>query len=128
MTDPILFISRNRIKEGKFDDIRKHYQASVAGVEANKPSTLVQLAYSNEDATEMTIVRLFPNADALDQQLQGADERTKTTYQFIEPTNIEIYGTPNSYALEMFTKVAGSGIAVSVHPQYMGGFIRPKAG
>ncbi len=128
MTDPILFISHNRIKEGMFENISLHYQASVAAVEANKPGTLVQLAYSNEDGTEMTIVRLFPNANALDQQLQGADERSKTTYQFIEPTSFEIYGTPNSYALEMFKKVAGSGIAVSVHPQYMGGFIRPKAG
>jgi hypothetical protein len=128
MTDPIIFISRNRIKEGKLENIKVHYESSIAPVQANKPGTLLQLAYFNDDATEMTIIRLFPNADALDQQLKGADERSKITYQFIEPTGFEIYGPPSIFALEMFKKVAGSGIAVSINPQYMGGFIRPMSG
>lgn len=69
-------------------------------------------------------MRIFPNAEALDLQLQGADERSKTTYRFIEPTGIEIYGTPSNYALDMMKKVAGSGILVSIYPQFIGGFIR----
>ena len=81
MTDPIIFISRNRVKEGLFDDFRKHYQNSVPLTEADKPGTFAQLAYVNEDAAEVTIVRIFPNAEALDLQLQGADERSKITYQ-----------------------------------------------
>jgi hypothetical protein len=124
MTDPIVFISRNRVKEGLFDDFRKHYQDSIPATEAGKPGTLLQLAYANEDATEVVIVRLFPNAEALDLQLQGADNRSKAAYQFIEPTNVEIYGTPNPYAMEMITKVAGSGIEVRLNTQFIGGFIR----
>ena len=128
MTDPIVFISRNRIKPGKVNDFRKHYRDSIPLTETNKPGTLVQLAYVNEDVTEVVIVRLFPNAEAMDQQLQGADERSKAAYRFIEPTRIEIYGTPNNYAMEMMKKVAGSGIDVSVYPQFIGGFVRPKPG
>ncbi|MFZ0532717.1 MAG: hypothetical protein WAM09_06020 [Anaerolineales bacterium] len=128
MTDPIVFISRNRIKEGMFDDFRKHYLDSIPLIEASKPGTLVQVAYVNKDATEVDIVRLFPNAEALDLQLQGADDRSKITYKFIEPTRIEIYGSPSNYAIEMMKKVAGSGINVSISPQFMGGFIRPKSG
>jgi hypothetical protein len=107
MTDPIVFISRNRIKEGMFDDFRKHYLDSIPLIEASKPGTLVQVAYVNKDATEVDIVRLFPNAEALDLQLQGADDRSKITYKFIEPTRIEIYGSPSNYAIEMMKKVAG---------------------
>jgi len=55
-------------------------------------------------------VRVFSNADALAAQLQGADERSKKTYEFIEPTSVEIYGTPSDYALEMMKKVAGTGL------------------
>jgi hypothetical protein len=128
MTDPILFISRNRVKEGMLDDFKKHYLNSIPPTEAGKPGTLVQLAYINDDATGVDIVRLFPNAEALDFQLQGADDRSKVTYKFIEPTSIEIYGTPSSFALEMMKKVAGSGIDVRINPQFIGGFIRPKAG
>jgi hypothetical protein len=58
----------------------------------------------------------------LDFQLQGANLRTKATYKFIEPTSIEIYGKPNHFALEMMKKVAGSGVEVSVKPQFIGGF------
>lgn len=124
MSDPIVFVSRNRVKEGMLDDFRTHYRDSVPRTEADKPGTLLQLAYVNEDATEVTIVRVFPSAEALDLQLQGADERSKAAYKSIEPTGVEIYGTPNDYAMEMMKKVAGSGINVSVNPQFIGGFIR----
>jgi hypothetical protein len=108
-----------------FDDFQKHYRDSVPPTEANKPGTLVQLAYVNEDATEVAIVRVFPSAEAMDLQLQGADERSKAVYKFIEPTSIVIYGTPSTFALEMMKKVAGSGIDVRINPQFIGGFIRP---
>jgi len=126
MSEPIVFISRNRIKEGMTDEFREHYSKSVPLTQAGKPGTLVQLAYENEEATEVTIIRLFPTADALDLQLQGANERSKKTYEFIEPISIEIYGTPNPATLETMKKVAGSGVSVSVsvNPQFIGGFIR----
>ena len=128
MSEPIVFISRNRVKEGMLDEFSRHYTDSIPATEANKPGTLAQLAYLNEETSEVVIVRLFPNAEAMDQQLQGADERSKAVYRFIEPTRVVIYGTPNSYAMEMMKKVAGSGIEVSVNPQFIGGFIRPKSG
>ena len=127
MSDPIVFISRNRIKPGKVEDFRKHYGDSVPITQANKPNTLVQLAYENQDATQVTIVRVLPGADALDQQLQGADERSKKTYEFIEPVSVEIFGAPSKFALAMMKKIAGTGIAVSIHPQFIGGLMRLKS-
>ena len=124
MSEPIVFISRNKIKEGKVDEFRNHYRDSIQPVIASKPGTFAQLAYENEQVTEITIVRLFPNADALDLQIQGADERSKKTYEFIEPIGIEIFGTPNPATLEKMKKIAGSGVAVSIYPHYIGGFIR----
>lgn len=126
MPEPVVFISRNRVKPGKVDIFRKHYGDSVPLTQTNKPDTLVQFAYENADATEVTIVRVFPNAEALDQQLQGADDRSKKTYEFIEPVSVEIYGTPSDYALVMMKKVAGTGIGVSIHPQFIGGWMHLK--
>ena len=124
MSDPIVFISRNRVKEGMLDDFTRHYHDNIPPIEAGKPGTLVQLAYVNEDATEVVIVRLFPNADALDHQIQGADERSKKTYEYIEPIGIEIFGTPNPATIEKMKKIGGSGVVVSISPNYSGGFIR----
>ena len=128
MEGPIVFISRNRILQGMLDNFIKHYYASIPVTEANKPGTAAQLGYINEDSTEVTIVRIFPNAEALDEQLRGADERSKAVYQFIEPTGIEIYGQPGTYALGMMRKVAGSGIPLSISPNFTGGFLRSKLG
>lgn len=82
------------------------------------------MAYEDEEATEVTIVRIFPSAEALDFQIQGASERSKKTYEFIEPINIEIFGTPNPATLEIMKKIAGPRVTVSISPHYIGGFIR----
>jgi quinol monooxygenase YgiN len=124
MSDPIVFISRNKIKPGMADDFRNHYRDSIAPTLANKPGTLAQLTYENEDASEVTIIRFFPNADALDQQIQGADQRSKKTYEFIEPIGIEIFGSPNPTTLENMKKIAGSGVVVKISPNFLDGFIR----
>lgn len=124
MSTPIVFISRNKIREGKTDDFRNHYRDSIPPILATRTDTFAQLAYENEESTEITIVRLFPSADALDVQIQRAEERSKKTYEFIEPVSIEIFGTPNSATLEQMKKIVGFGVAVKISPHYIGGFIR----
>jgi uncharacterized protein YkuJ len=124
MHEPVIFISRNKIKAGKADLFRKHYRDSIQPIMDSKPDTLIQLAYEDEKATEVTIVRFFPNADALDLQIQGADERSKKTYEFIEPVSIEIFGTPNPPTLEIMKTIAGSGVILIISPRPLGGFIR----
>ena len=128
MADPIVFIIRNRVKEGMLADFVRHYQLRVPPIVAGKPETLVQLAYVGEDATEVTIVRVFPSADAMDIHLQGASERSKKPYEYIEPTSVEIYGVPGQSTIELMKKIAGTGLVVSVHPRFIGGFVRPKSG
>ena len=128
MNDPIIFISRNRVKDGMLAEFMSHYQNSIPRTQAEKPDTYVQLAYVSDDTSTIDIIRLFPHADALDNQLRGADDRSKVIYQFIQPTSIEIYGSPNDFAIEMIKKVAGSGIKVTISPRYIGGFIHPESG
>ena len=124
MSDPIIFISRNKIKPDKLIEFRKHYQGSIQPTFDSKPNTIVQLGYENDQGTEFTVVRVFRNADALDQQIQGADERSKKTYEYIEPSAIEIFGTINPATLDKLKKIAGTGVTVSIHAGYLGGFIR----
>ncbi len=124
MPEAVVFISRNKVKDGMLDAFRRHYRESLQPTLEGKPGTLVQLGYENEVGSEFTVLRIFPDADALDQQILGADERSKKTYTFIEPTEIEIFGTPNPATLEKMIKIAGTGITVKISPYYSGGFIR----
>jgi len=124
MTQPIVFISHFRVKPGMMEEFHTHYLSSIPVTLADKPSTLVQLGFIDEGANEFSVVRVFPDAEAMDQQLQGSDDRTKITYQFIEPIAMEIYGTPGNYSMELIQKAAGKGIKITMLPLGFGGFIR----
>jgi hypothetical protein len=128
VSEPIVFISHSRIREGKRDDFRQYYREGIKLIEADKPGTLVQLAYVNEDGTRVTIVHLFPNADAMDLHMQGVADRAKGAYEFIESERFEIHGTPSPGVMEMMKKIAESGVVLSVSPQSLGGFVRLKSG
>ena len=58
MSEPIVFISRFRIKEGKEDDIRRQFEERAGAIEAEKPQTLVFLSYVDRDTRAVTFVHL----------------------------------------------------------------------
>ena len=128
MSNPIVYISHNRVKPGKLDDFGRMYREAVKTFEANKPGTLVHISYANEDHTEVTIIHLFPDADAFDRHLQGVSENAKRAFEFIESDRLELDGTPNPGVVELIRRVASPGAVLSVYPQHLGGYIRMKAG
>jgi hypothetical protein len=129
MSEPIVFISTHRIKEGKLDGLKQSYRENVPLIEAGKPNTVFFKAYLNEEGTDVTFIHVFPDADAMDLHVQGADERAAKAYEFIQPQRFEIYGTPSDQVLSMMRKEAtGPGIDLIVKPQPLGGFIRLASG
>ena len=128
MSAPIVFISHFKIKEGKLDDFKQHAQMVREHIKANKPGTVAFLQYLNEEETELSIVHVFPNAEAYDRHLEGMAERAKGAFEFIEPIRRELYGMPNEQALAMSRPQAGSTMAFDHKSHLMGGYIRFKPG
>lgn len=87
MSKPIVFISHFKIKEGKFDDLKQLHHKVTEQIKANKPGTIAFLQYLNEDRTELSIIHVFPDADAFDRHVEGVDERAKDAYELVEPTS-----------------------------------------
>lgn len=127
MSGPIVFISHFKVKEGKLERFKQHAQMMVEHIQTEKPGTVAFLQYLNEDETELSIVHVFPNADAYDRHLEGVGERAKGAFEFIEPVRRELYGMPNAQALAMSRPPDGSGMAFDHKPKRMGGYIRFKA-
>lgn len=128
MSEPIVFISHSRIKEGKLDGFKQYNRPGAEWIEANKPDTVAFLVYVNEDGTEVSIIHVFPDGDAMSLHMQGVGDRAKGAYEFLEPVSIEIYGTPTEAVLEMMKQITGSGVALSLNPQSLGGYIRLTSG
>jgi len=125
MPDPIVFISRHRIKPGKLDGLRDLSRRGMPMIEANKPRTAALLAYLDEDGSEATFVHAFADAESFDAHLQGADERSQPAYEFIEPQSFSIYGPASAWAIDfMRQESAQVGADLRLMPEYLAGFLR----
>lgn len=124
---PLVFISRNRVREGKLEGFRRFFREGTEALEREKPGTVAFLAYLSDDSAEVAIVHVFPDADAMDRHMDGVVERSTKADEFIESKGIEIFGLPNEGTLQMFKSIAASGVPVSLRPHYFGGYLRLAA-
>ena len=127
MIEPIVFISHFRIKTDQLDAFGAYFQEGAAGLQAEKPRTVAFLAYADEIGARASIVHVFPDADAMDLHIEGAAERSRAAYEFLEPDGWEIYGDPSPAALGMMHESASAaGVTLTVKPGHIGGFLRDR--
>jgi len=82
----------------------------------------------DEACTELTIVHVFADAEAMDLHVQGAEERTSSAYEFIEPEGFEIDGSPSEAVLQMMQGAAEAGPELILRPEFLSGFLRLSSG
>jgi quinol monooxygenase YgiN len=128
MAEPIVFVSHFTVREGTLNELKQQFREVLEVLEAEKTRTTAQLAFLDETATKLSIVHVFADAESMDIHVQGAEERAKAAYEFMAPAGWEIYGTPSDAALQMMRQAATSaGVALTIQPEYMGGFLRVKS-
>ena len=126
MSEPIIFISNQRVKEGKLEGYKQYYRQVAEMTEVNKPGTVAHLAYLNENGTELSIIHIFPDAESMELHMKGVDELAKKAYEYVEILSFEIYGKPTDTILERMMQIVGSSITLNIRPQLIGGYIRFK--
>jgi hypothetical protein len=125
MSGPVIFVSHVRIKDGQLDAVRQISPAISERLDAEQPRTLSQLLYLDGTGSQMTIVYVFADAESMDLHFVGADERARTAADYIDLAGFEIYGQPSPAVLESLRKAAAAvGASVTIHPDYLGGFLR----
>lgn len=125
MAEPIAFISHFRVREGRAAAVRQMFPAGASQLAIAKPRTSAFLGYLDDAGERLTIVHLFPDADAMDQHFEGADQRSQAAYELFEPAGWEIYGTPSAAAVERIRRDAeGAGVPLMLAPDSLGGFSR----
>jgi quinol monooxygenase YgiN len=125
MAGPIVFISHNAVKEGKLEGFRDAFGEVAEALDAEKPGTVVFLAFADEDGSEVSVVHVFPDADAMGLHLEGVQERMGTAFEFIRTTGYEIYGAPSEPVLDAMRGFATSeGVPLQVQTDHIGGYLR----
>jgi quinol monooxygenase YgiN len=126
MPGPIVFISHNTVKDGKLEGFRNAFGRVAQALDAEKPGTVVFVAFAADDGSEVSVVHVFPDADAMGQHLQGVQERTGTAVEFIQTRGYEIYGSPSEPVLEAMRRFADAeGVPLHVQGDHVGGYLRP---
>jgi hypothetical protein len=124
MSEPIIFISHQRVKEGKLEGYKQYYRQVAEQAKANKPGTVAHFAYLNEEGSELSIIHIFPDAKSMELHMIGVDELAKKAYEYVEILSFEIYGKPTDTVVERMMQIVGSSITVTTMPQLIGGYIR----
>ena len=125
MSEPVVFISHFAVKEGALDELKRMSGAAVEGIRAGKPRTVLFLSYLDEQGGRISFLHAFPDADAMDQHFEGADERAAAAFKFIEPRGCECSGKPSERAMEgMRATAAKFGVPLVVEPEFNAGFLR----
>ena len=124
MGGPIVFISHQRVKPGRFDEFAEFFAEGSKAIETDKPGTVVFLAYADRERGETRIVHVFPDAQAMDRHMEGADERSAGAYEFLEPLEIDVYGSPSPGVVAEIEALAGHGVRIRLMPELVGGYLR----
>src|SRR5262249_40587942 len=109
MTGPIMFISRHRIKPGKLESLTALVPEIWSSLAEEKPRTLLNLAYVNDDGTEVAFMHAFGDVEAMQLHWEGADDRAEQAYRYVEPIGFEIYGDAGDRIVEGMRSEAATG-------------------
>ena len=127
MSEPVVFISHFRIKEGRLEAVGQLNKEVTQRLEAEKPRTLVFLAYMDRERTRISFLHVFADQESMDVHFEGSDERGRAAYELVVPEGWDVYGQPSDAAFETLRQVAAAGgVPLTVQPTYVSGFLRPR--
>jgi len=128
MAEPIVFISRFRIRAGAADAFAKAFIEGIALIAEAKPRTALFAAYVGGSESELRIVHAFPDAEAMSSHFAGSDERASSIAELVEPAGFEVFGPAPAPAVEQLEREAiASGAELRTFPECLGGFLRVPA-
>jgi hypothetical protein len=124
-----MFIAINRLKPGALGAERERVPGLASFIEASEPRLIAFNEYASEDGTEVAVVQVHPDAESMSAHMGIVRERAARAYQeTLDATaRIQVFGTPDDVVLAMLAQQAGSGVPLTVWPEYLGGFTRASA-
>ena len=130
MAEPIVMITHFRIKAGVLEELTRLHHEVARQLRVDQPRTLVHFGYLDDAGTQVSFIHLFADAESMDLHMQGGDKRARAAYEYLERgTGWEVYGRPSRPVLEALRQEAAAlGVALSVQPDYLGGFLRLEQG
>jgi hypothetical protein len=124
MPGPFTFVATNKVRDGRREGEKQRVPAWIEFHSLERAASPRVREYLSEDGTEVEYVQVHPDTDSFENHLRVVERSGRSDTDTLEgTTNIRIYGTPSNAILEMLSQ-AGSGVPMTVLPEYLGGFTR----
>jgi hypothetical protein len=123
MSEPIYYVDRSEIVEGKLEELRAAIKELVEFVYANEPQLISYGFFFNDESTRMTVVGVHPDSASLEFHLDVAGPAFRRMTGFIQLQSIEIYGRVSDKALNQLrhkAQMLGTTASVSAHEPHSG--------
>ncbi len=129
MSSPFIFIATNRLKPGALDRERQRVPGLVEFIEANEPRLIAFNEYVSDAGDEVTVVQVHPDAASMEAHMEIVRDRAMEAYaETLDATvRVQVFGEPTEAILEILRQQAGSGVAITVNGEHLGGFTRSAA-
>lgn len=129
MAEPIVFISRWRVRRGKRAALETMSAQAVGFIRSTKPRTALFAAYLDEEGEELRIIHAFRDAAALTEHFEGSEDRSASVQDLIELVGFEVYGNAPEAAVDLLRGQAAEvpGAELVLLPISIGGYLRAPA-
>ena len=129
MAEPIVFISRWRIREGKRAEFEAMYARGVELIGSSKPRTALFAAYLDEAGEELRIVHAVPDAAAMTDHFEGSEGSSASVADMMELLGFEVYGAAPAAAVDQMRREAAAAprAELTLLPRAIGGYLRAAA-
>ena len=127
MSEPIIYIDRSNIREGKLEEVKAALPRLVEFVDAHEPQLLAYGMYLDPEGMSMTVTAIHPDTTSLELHLAVGGQEFRRFAGLIDLRSIEVFGRPSDAALEELQRKAaapGEGGTVTVHERVAGFFLR----
>jgi hypothetical protein len=128
VTEPLIFISTSRIKEGGLEGYQAYTREMVKLIEEHEPRLLGFATYVSEDGSKATTVQIHPDSDSMMFHMQFIREKMDSAFEFLELESVTFCGQLDEQALGVAKQISGTGVDLSVNSQILGGFTRLASG
>ena len=124
MDEPIVFISRMRLRDGAAETFAALFRNAVAAIAEAKPRTAVFAAYLDRGHSHVAVVHVFPDADAMLDHFAGSADRANSIADLVEYVGFEAYGAAPRAAIDQLARDAeATGAPLSTFPDEIGGYL-----
>lgn len=114
---PIIYVDISSIRAGKLDEVKDAAAQLAAFIEANEPQLMAYQIFIDDDAEEMTVLAIHPDAASVELHMEIGGPSFARFADLLVLKRIDVFGEIGGPALEKLdakARLLGTGV-VRVH-------------